>query len=202
MVRIDKKTYQVSEINRYKNKTVKTQIVIGFSLRKDNYHILRLQNKDYGKSKRWNTYTISRKGTVYQHYDDSFHSNFLNIKIGDKQSISIVLENMSSLIHTDGDKYVSWLNESCPKKNVVEKEWFGYYFWEKIPEIQLNNLVLLCKKMCEKHNIPKTCIDFNTYHKNINKFKGIVFRSNYIEDSNDINPLIDIELFNKQLGTK
>lgn len=196
---IDKDIYQISTFNHYKTKTVKTQIVIAMSLRKDNNHIIRLQHKDYGKSKKWNTYTISRDGQIFQHYDNKFHADFMGIKIGDKQSISIVLENMGCLFQTTGDKYINWLNEFCDDDFVVERKWSGYHYWEKIPDVQIENMMLLCKELCEEHNIPKVCIDFNTYHKEISKFRGIVFRSNYIEFSSDINPLIDISKFNEIL---
>ena len=199
MMHIDKDTYQISKNNQYKIKTVKTQIVIGLSLRKDHFHIIRLKHKDYGKTKKWNTYTISRDGKVYQHYDNKFHSNFIGVKIGDKQSISIVLENMGCLFETSTGKYINWINEFCDIDNIIEKEWSGYNYWENFPDIQIESMGQLCKKLCEEHNIPKVCIEFNTYHKDISKFKGIVFRSNYIEESSDLNPLIDIKKFNEIL---
>lgn len=202
MMRIDSKTYEIQENNRYKTQTVKTQIVLATSLRKDNYHITRLLHKDFGKTKRWNTYTVSRDGTVYQHYDDKFHSDFLGIKEADKQSISIVLENMGCLFETPDGKHINWLNEICVEENVCEKQWLGYNYWETFTKIQLENTVKLCKSLCKKHNIPKICVDFRHYHKDMFKFKGIVFRSNYIEDSSDINPLFDIENFNKLLSKK
>ena len=198
-MRIDKVTYQTSEVNRYKTKTAKTQIVIGLSLRKDHFHLTRLQHKEYGKTKKWNTYTIGRGGEVYQHYDDKFHSDFIGVKNGDKQSISIVLENMGCLFQTTTGKYINWLNEFCEDDNVLEREWAGYQYWEKFSEVQFESMVELCKKLCKKHNIPKVCVEFNTYHKDIAKFRGIVFKSNYIEDSSDLNPLIDIPKFNEML---
>jgi len=201
-MRIDKETYKIPAQNRYKTKIAKTQIVIGLSLRQDHFHLNRLKHKEYGKTKKWNTYTIGRDGDIYQHYDDKYHTDFLGIKEGDKQSISIVLENMGNLFITSDGKYVNWLNEYCDEENVIEREWLGYEYWEKIPEIQFENLVKLCRLLCVKHNIPKVCIDFNTYHKDISKFRGIVFRSNYIEESSDLNPLINIVEFNKQLEGK
>lgn len=196
---IDKETYPTTANNRYKTQSVKTQIVIGLSLRKEHFHLIRLKHKDYGKSKRWNTYTISREGNVYEHYDTKFHSDYIGIKNGDKLSISIVLENMGCLFQTSTGKHINWLNEFCEPDNVVKREWVGYEFWEKFPEIQIQNLVQLCKKLCKKHSIPKKCVEFNTFHKDISKFKGIVFKSNYVEDSSDLNPLINIENFNEML---
>jgi len=197
---IDKETHKTTTDNHYKTKIAKTQIVIGLSLRKDDYHLVRLKHKEYGKTKKWNTYTIGRDGKVFQHYDDKFHSDFIGVKAGDKQSISIVLENMGNLFITPDGDYINWLNEPCDIDDVVEKEWLGYEHWERFPDVQLEALVKLCKLLCVKHNIPKICVEFNTYHKDISKFRGIVFRSNYIEESSDLNPLIDIDKFNKMLG--
>lgn len=196
---IDKETYKISGNNHYKSKTKKSQIVIGSSLRKDNYHIKRLQHKDYGKTKKWNTFTISRDGTVYQHYDDKYYSDFLGLKEGDKKSISIILENMGCLFETSSGKYMNWLNEFCDKNLVVEKEWLGYDFWEKYRDEQLESLVNLINILCDKHNIPKKFIEFHTYHKNTHKFKGIVFKGNYVEDSSDINPLLNIDQLTEML---
>ena len=56
MLNIDDKTFSINENNYIKTKTEKKQIVISFSLRKKNYHILRLQKNEMDKSKIWNTY--------------------------------------------------------------------------------------------------------------------------------------------------
>jgi hypothetical protein len=196
---IDDITYKIKEINRYKTQSVKNQIVLATSLRKGSYHITRLQHKEFGKTKRWNTFTITRDGVVYQHYNPKFHSDFLGIKEADKQSISIVLENMGSLFKTPSGKYINWLNEICDEENVIKKNYLGYSYWEKFSEKQIVSTVELCKKLSNEFNIPKNCIDFHYFHKDILKFRGIVFRSNYIQDSSDINPLFDIEKFNAML---
>jgi len=197
---IDNETYNVKEVNRYKTQTVKTQIVLATSLRKNSYHITRLLHKEFGKTKRWNTYTISRDGLVFEHFDSKFHSDFLGKKEADNQSISIVLENMGCLFQSSDGKYINWLNELCNEDDVIEKDWLGYHYWERFPDEQILSTVELCKVLCDKHNIEKKCIDFHHYHKDTIKFKGIVFRSNYIEDSSDVNPLFDIQNFNEMLN--
>ena len=196
---IDNITYGVKEINHYKTQNVKNQIVLATSLRKDSYHITRLQHKEFGKTKRWNTFTVTRDGVVYQHYNPKFHSDFLGIKEADKQSISIVLENMGSLFQTPSGKHINWLNEICDEENVIEKNYLGYSYWENFTEEQIISTVELCKKLSREFNIPKNCMEFHYFHKDTLKFRGIVFRSNYIQDSSDINPLFDIEKFNAML---
>lgn len=196
---VDNITYGVKEINHYKTQNVKNQIVLATSLRKGSYHITRLQHKEFGKTKRWNTFTVTRDGVVYQHYNPKFHSDFLGIKEADKQSISIVLENMGSLFQTPSGKHINWLNEICDEENVIEKNYLGYSYWENFTEEQIISTVELCKKLSKEFNIPKNCMEFHYFHKDTLKFRGIVFRSNYIQDSSDINPLFDIEKFNAML---
>ena len=195
---IDKETFWIKEENRYKNQTPKTQIVLGSSLRKNGFHITRLQHKEFGKTKRWNTYTITRECLIYQHYDPKNHTDFLNIKEADKQIISIVLENMGCLFETEG-KYINWANEICDADRVEKKVWLGYTYWEKYSDEQIISLVELCRMLCEDFGIPKALIDFHDYHKDSVKYRGIAFRSNYFENSNDINPLFSIGRFNEML---
>ena len=92
--KIDIETYGVSDENYYHTKHKKNQIILAGSLRKENYHITRLKHKEFGKSKKWNTFTIDRKGNIYQHVDPRCYNDFMGDKEVDKLSISIVLENM------------------------------------------------------------------------------------------------------------
>jgi hypothetical protein len=78
----------------------------------------------------------------------------------------------------------------------------GYKFWENFTNEQLQSSVELCINLCEEHGIPTKIIDFHHYHNDTIKFKGVVFRSNYIEDSSDINPGFDISKFNEMLNNK
>ena len=196
---IDNETYKVADFNHHKAQSVKTQIVLGTSLRKENFHIIRLKHKEIGNTKKWNMFTIARNGVVYQHFDSKFHSDFLGIKEADKKLISVIVENMGYLFKTVEDKYINWLSEECEAENIIEKEWFGYKYWEKFTNEQLESIFYLCQQLCEEHNIPKQCVDFHHYNKEIIKYKGIVFRSNYINESSDINPLFDIPKFNEML---
>ena len=195
---IDKKKYKITDNNFYKRKTPKTQIILATSLRKDNYHITRLQHKEYGNTKKWNTFSVTRTGKIYQHYDSDYYSDFIGIKYADKQSISIVIENMGYLFKTFDDNYINWLNEICDK-NKVKKKKYIYDYWEKFTVNQMKNVGILCNELCDKYNIPKKLINFPHYHKDISNFEGIVYRSNYDDDSNDYNPLFNKEIFNKNL---
>ena len=199
-MKIDTKTHQIESKNYYKTKHNKTQIILASSLRKDSNHLVRLKHKDFGKSKQWNTFTITRNGLVYQHYDPKNYTDFISIKQSDKQSISIVLENMGYLIESSNGKYTNWINESCDEANVLKRKWMGYNYWEKYTDEQIASTIELCKKLCKEFGIAENLIEFRNYHKDTIKFKGIVFRSNYFEESGDVNPNISITEFNEMLN--
>ncbi len=197
---IDKTTYAINEINRYKVKSPKSQIVISNSLRKNNHHIVHLLHKELGRTKCWNTFTINREGNVFQHYDPEYHTDFLKKKIADKHIISIVLENMGVLFKTEDGKFINWINEECDEEFAVEKKWLGYTYWEKYTDKQLESLSKLCDFLCDEYNIPKELIEFQHYHKDIHKFRGVAFRSNHIQDSSDLNPMFNLKNFSKLLN--
>lgn len=199
MKQIDHRTHKVTNDNYYNSSHKKNQIIISFSLRKDSFHINRLKHKEYGKSKKWNTYTITREGLIYEHYNSKYYSDFIGIKDIDKKSISIVLENMGTLIKNERGEYVNFLDEVCPKKNIIEKNWMGQKYWEFFPEEQIESTINLCKNLCKKHNIPNKIIDFHHYHVDISKFKGIALKTNFFNDSYHINPLFDLIKFSEEL---
>lgn len=185
--------------NYFKTKIAKTQIIVANSLRLGDNHIIRLKNKDFGKSKEWPTFTIRRNGEILRHFDDRNHGSFMKIKEVDIKSISIVLENMGWLRKID-DVYYNWINEVCDIESVVEKKWMGYNYWQSYPIEQIDSLVMLCNFLCEKHNIPKLVIDFHHYHKDIKKYRGVVLKSNHIENSTDSNPLLPLNIIRDGLS--
>jgi len=196
---IDKKTHSVSDDNYYNTKSTKTQIIIGWSLRSSSNHIVRLNHKDFGKTKKWNTFTITREGQIFQHYDHKCFSDFLGIKDVDNKTISIVLENMGALTY-DGDRYLNWINEECKSENVVAKKILGFEYWEAYNNAQMESLRDLSIFLCGTHKIPRECVEFSHYNKEIGKYNGIAFKSNYFEDNIDINPMFNIKKFNEMLS--
>lgn len=189
---IDSDSYKINDLNYNMIKSKKKQIILSSSLRRGNNHIIRLEHKDFGKTKRWNTYTITREGIVYEHYSPIYSSNFLDIEIIDKQSISIVLENMGHLNENNG-VYTNWINEECEKELVIEKKWNIYQYWEMYTDKQIKSCIELCDMLCDKFKIKNELIDFSSYHKDIRKFNGIIYQSNCVENSDDINPFLEIK---------
>lgn len=195
-MKINKKIYKTK--NHYKTKNPKQQIIISNSLRFGHNHIIRLKNREFGKSKTWPTFSISRDGEIFQHFSDDYHSDFIGIKEVDIKSINIVLENMGWLRKMD-NVYYNWLNEVCDKSLVKKKKWMGYEYWEDYTTEQMFSLIELCKFLQEKHNILSSVIEFHHYHRGIKKYRGVVLKSNHIENSTDSNPLLNLEKLKKHI---
>lgn len=198
---IDKKTYKVGDKNYYHTKHKKRQIILAGSLRIDHNHIIHLQHKKRGRSKSWNTFTITREGVVYQHFDPACYSDFMGIKDVDKHSISIVLENMGMVFYDfESNQYLNWIHEECDESVLYEQNWKNSRYWERYSIKQFNSTIDLCKQLCQKHRIPLDSLGFNAFHEDTAKYEGIVCRSNFDHDYTDLNHSFDFKKFLKKIG--
>jgi hypothetical protein len=200
-VKIDKKTYKVADHNYYHTKHKKRQIILASSLRAGNNYLMHMQHKKYGRSKEWNTFTITREGKIYQHFDSGCYTDFMHIKEIDKQSISVVLENMGMVFydHIAGE-FVNWINEECDEDLVYEQNWKNSRYWEIYPKKQFDATIELCEFLCKKHKIKLDSLGFNSFHEEASMFEGIVTRSNFNIDYNDLSPAFDFKKFLNKIG--
>lgn len=201
---LDKDTYAVETKNYHMTKHKKEQIILGGSLRKGSNHILHLQTKDFGMTKRWPTFSITREGKIYQHFDPVYYSDFMGNRELDKKSISIVLENMGMLFYDGGKEcFVNWISEECADSKLIgEKLWKNYRYWERYFDAQYESLVSLCLYLMKEHDITLDAIGHNVMETEIDmmSFKGIATRSNYDSEYTDLNPLFDWSKFLKMLN--
>jgi len=202
LMTLDKKTYAIDPKCYMGTKTNKTQIILGGSLRKDSNYIKHLKIKDNGFTKRWCTYTVSRDGKIYEHYDpQNLYTDYMNVKEIDKKSISIVLENMGMLYFDNTrEAFVNWIDEICDEKMVYERQWKNYRYWEKYTDQQYDALANLCTNLCKEHKIRLDCVGHNVFDPDAIDFEGIVTRSNIDSDYTDLNPSFDYQKFLKMLN--
>ena len=193
---INTKEFSIKKENFYKTKFKKKQIILAGSLRANSNYIKHLYIKEYGKTKKWCTYTISRDGKIFQHYDPAYYTDFMGIKTIDKHSISIVLENMGSIFYDyDSEKWLNWAMEVCDESLVYEKSWKGTSYWESYTEEQFKSVVELSKYLCETYDINVDCIGYNVYKNGTADFEGIVTRSNFDIDYDDLNPSFNFKKY-------
>jgi hypothetical protein len=196
---IDTNTYSVNDNNYYHEVYNKNKIILAGSLRADNNHIIRLQNKELGQTKTWNTFTISREGIIYQHYDPKYYSDFIDNEEIDKYSISIVLENMGAVYKNEQNILVNLIGEICSGDNIIKKSWNGLLFWDCYTNKQFDSTILLCKKLCTDFGIENKTIGFNNYHKDALKYEGILSRSNLSDEFTDLNPSFNFLKFKEEI---
>lgn len=193
---IDTETYRLTEKNYHKEIYDKTQIIIGHTSQKGMLHYAGWIYRLNGKNKKTANFTITKEGTVYQHYDPIHYSTFINNQ-QDKASISITLENMG-WFRKDAmvDRYVDWLGDGYKKNNeeVLNKRWRNYTYWDRYTEKQMKSLTELLIELCQTYNISKDFIGHNVFDENVDLFKGITFRSNYYQESTDVSPAFDMEV--------
>ena len=201
IMKIDKVTYKIEEKNYYKTKHKKTQIILGGTGRESNHHILRFQKREHGNYKGWNTFTISREGLIYQHYNPKCYTDFMGIKEVDKKSISILLENMGNVWYDgDDDKYINPLLEVCPEDLVYQKLWREMRYWEKYTDEQMESTVFLCKHLIKEYRIPLNCVGYHVLEDGLKDFEGITSRGNYDVKYLDLNPSFDFNIFMDKMG--
>lgn len=194
-MKINKKSYKLTEDNYFKEVYPKKQIVIGHNSRSDMSHWAGWKYRCGGNYKKTSPFSIDRDGSVYQHFDPKYYSSFLDIE-QDKLNIPILLVNVGWLKRINmEDIYIDWLgNEYKDKNNIINKRWRNYDYWYKYTDEQISSLKELTTYLCNEFNIKNNLNEYNVYDENIDLVDGITFRSNYLQEATDVSPALDISL--------
>ena len=201
---IDKKTYKLSDKNYHIKEFKKHQIVLGNSFSDDLNHFNGWKYRLSGEYTHTSTFTIDRKGNIYQHYDPKYYSDFINDKMIDKKIISIIIENQGWLLKDlIKDKYIDWVGNIYKRKaKVIEKRWRGFMYWDPYTPTQVKSSLYLVNYLCEKYNIPHKCVGHNTYIDGIEYHEGITYKSNYYKEITDLSPAWNFNNFKNKIEKK
>lgn len=195
---IDKDTYRLPKTNYHQSEYTKTQIVIGDTMRRDMYHYDSWVNRFGGKYKNTAAYTIRKDGTIYEHYDPKYYSEFITLHDMAPFIIPIVLENIGWLVRDEpNDRYYDWLGHSYMLDKVTNHKWRNKQIWDNYTDEQITSLKYLTNKLCDDHGVKKQCIGHTLFNEDVDIYEGITFRSNYYQEFTDINPSFDIITFNE-----
>ena len=86
---IDSHTHLLENNNYVDKINLKTQIVIGNSFNNNLDYIKGWKKRYGGRYKKVTTFSIDKKGNIYQHYDESHHSKIMGKESLDKNIITI-----------------------------------------------------------------------------------------------------------------
>jgi len=198
------KTHPLGIQNFYQTEHTKKQIIIGNTFSHGLNHIFGWENRLNGKYKITAPITILRDGTIYQHYDPKYYSDFMGIKDIDMNSIPIVLENQGWLIKDlEDNRYITWVGDIYNKENgIVEKKWRNKTYWVPYTNEQINSLVDVCKYLCDRFGVIQETLNHNTIVSDVRNFEGVTYRSNFSKFYSDVNPTFLFDEFKNKLELK
>ena len=179
-----------NSVGRWKNKK---QILLSHTSRDGGEYVTSLKTRHNGKYTKVPHYLIRKDGRVFQLLDPENYSNYLKDYNNQKQTIVIALENLGWLKKNPlNASYINWIG-NIYSEGVYERKWRGHFFWDPYTDSQMDSLQQLCVDLCERFEIPKTCIGHNVKVDNVEFYEGIVTRSNYSSNATDLSPAFDYE---------
>jgi N-acetyl-anhydromuramyl-L-alanine amidase AmpD len=177
----------------------KHQIILSHSSRPIEDYLLSLKYRYNGKFPRVPNYVITRDGKILELLSNTENSNFFKEPNINRNSIIIVLENLGWVQKEPlKDYYVNW-NGDIYNGIVFEKKWRDYFFWQPYTTTQLVLTAELCKQLFKDMSIKHNIIGHNTRINGIEKFEGVVTRSNFDINYTDLSPAFNFDEFLKNV---
>lgn len=177
----------------------KKQIILCHTSREVGEYLTSLSFRYNGKYDKIPNYVITRRGKVLQLLPNTGHSNFFKDENVNRNSVIVCLENLGWLEKKPlKNHYINWKG-SIYNEQVYEKKWRDFFFWQPYTTSQIESTAKLCSMLSEELQIEKRTIGHNTYIQGIEKYEGIVSKSNFDSTYTDLNPSFNFETFEKLL---
>ena len=166
----------------------KHQIILTHTSRNINDYLQSLKFRFNGDFKRIPNYIITREGKIIQLLGNTEHSEYFKDPNINRNSIIISLENLGWLQKEPlTDHYINWIGDIY-KGKVFEKKWRDYFFWQPYTEEQVQSTNSLCEKLLKEMKIKPQIVEHNTKIAGIEKYVGIVSKSNFDTIYTDLSP--------------
>jgi hypothetical protein len=189
--------YGEFKTKKYEEK--KHQIILTHTSRNLDEYIQSLKYRYNGKNKKIPNYIITKEGKILQLLENTEYPElFIEDRIN-RNSIVVCLENLGWLQKEPlNDHYVNWIGDIY-KGSVFEKKWRDYFFWEPYTDLQIKATAFICKKLFEEMSIKNQIIGHNTKITGVERYEGVVAKSNFKQEYTDVSPSFDFELFLKHI---
>ena len=166
----------------------KHQIILTHTSRNINDYLQSLKFRFNGEFKRIPNYIITREGKIIQLLGNTEHSEYFKDPNINRNSVIITLENLGWLQKEPlTDHYINWIGDIY-KGNVFEKKWRDYFFWQPYTEKQVLSTNSLCDKLLKEMKIKPQIVEHNTKIVGVEKFVGVVSKSNFDTNYTDLSP--------------
>jgi len=164
-----------------------TRIILTNTKRVGEDYLKSLEFRNNGNYDRKPNYVIMKRGELIKTQEVGGNTNFFDEIKFNKNSIIVSLENLGWVNkNTLSSTYSNWLGTKIDK--VYERKWRDKFFWDVYTDEQMKTLINLCLESCEEHKIQKKFIGHNTLLPNVEKFSGIISRSNFSSQETDVSP--------------
>jgi hypothetical protein len=194
------KIHDIPGFNRFPTYDTKNKIILCHTSRNTRDYLLSLKYRYNGEYTKIPHYIISKGGSVFKLLDDNHYCNFMDSGDVDKKSIIITLENLGWFDKIPlQNNFINWIGDIY-KENIYEKKWRDYFLWDLYSDEQITSCVNLCKKLMETNTtIEKKFIGHNTKVDGVDRYSGIVTRSNFSVNYTDLNPAFKFEYFKNEI---
>ena len=177
----------------------KSQIILTHTSRNVENYLASLRYRYNGKFNRIPNYVVTKDGKILQLLDNIEHAEYFSDININRNSIVICLENLGWLEKQPlENQYVNWIGDIY-KGITFDRKWRDYFFWDPYTNLQMDSLTFLCKKILNEMRINHDVIEHNTKINGIEKFKGVVTRSNFDKNYTDLSPAFDFDKFRKKI---
>ena len=175
----------------------KKQIILSHTSRDIKNYLMSLKYRYNGKYDKIPNYVINREGKILKLLNDNEHSNYFPEPNINRNSIIICLENLGWMEKEPlKNSHINWIG-NIYKEKIYEKKWRDYFFWQPYTEIQIEKTAELCNHLMNELSITKECIGHNTKINGVERYEGIVTKSNFDSEFTDVSPAFNFEQFIK-----
>ena len=190
-----KELLHIENVNNTEQKVehAKHQIMLGHTSRGVEDYLKALELRHNGLYNNKPHYIITKEGLVIKVLEPTRSTNFFGSEEIDNNIIAILLENDGWLKpKKNNPRLCDWLG-NIYNGEVFEKKWRNKFFWATYTDKQLESLLNLLDKLCIELDINKDFVGHNVRVDGVEKFEGIVNRSNYSEFFTDLSPAFNFE---------
>jgi|TARA_R110000803_G_scaffold124028_5_gene191846 N-acetyl-anhydromuramyl-L-alanine amidase AmpD len=178
----------------------KTQIILCHTGRDASNYYNSLKYRMDGDYTKIPHYMITKEGRVVDLIPPGSTSEFFGKKDVDSKSIFIILENLGWLARKpELNNYVNWIGDIY-KGEVFRKKWRGHLFWANYTPEQLDSCAELIVQLNKELGVELEYTGHNVRIDSVDKFRGIVSRSNYNNVWTDISPAFNFEELIEKIG--
>jgi N-acetyl-anhydromuramyl-L-alanine amidase AmpD len=199
-MKIDKNSYSLSDKHFHSEKYKKRKIVLSNSLCGDMKFFRGWELRRNGTYKKVTHFSVDTNGKVYEHYNPTYHSEFMGSEQLDKETITINIVNQGWLKKDPNtNKYKDWIGTIYKGIDVFKKEWRGHFFWASYNKEQMDSVGELVDFLCDRYKIERNSLSHNVMFTDAPSFNGVLSRSNFSRKYKDVSPSFDFGTIDNKL---